>query len=600
VLGVLTAAMVTAGSVLASLAVYVWRRRGATSGLSLAILLGAVAWWAATYAVELSTHDLGARTRWGDLKYVGVCLLPPAWLVFVLRYTGRGRWVSTRLLLWLAVEPVAVWMLLALPATHDLLRFYPPSAAQEELPVVGTGPLFWVHLAYANVTVLTATVLFVSSMVRLARVYLTSALVLVAAALLPWAANLLHNFAVGPFVKVDLTPFAFIVTGGVLVWGLYRERLIDLASVAWGLVVETTPDAVILLDAFGRVVDVNPATTRLLGRTRADLVGLELDAVLDAPELGDGRIGGEPDTESEMAIVVDRQVRHFDVRRHDLSDTTGPSGQLVTLRDITPRKENEARLRQLLAERTRVATALQASLLPTRLPAIPQCEFGAVYEPAGDGHEIGGDFYDVFPQGCGRWGIALGDVSGKGAEAAAATALIRYTLRALAIDTADPVEVLTKLNSVLLDEGTEERFCTLVYAVAELEPSGLHLRLCLGGHHPPLLRRRDGRVEHVGTPGTALGLVPDPELVEASLNLHPGDLLCLFTDGLLEARRGLELFGSERAVSLLDRLDGRPAQQVVEELAISARDFQQGQLADDLAVLAISVRPPVARPVCHT
>jgi PAS domain S-box-containing protein len=591
----LTGAMVTAAAVLASMAVYVWRRRGATSGLSLAILLGAVAWWAATYAVELSTVDLDARIRWGDLKYVGVCILPPAWLVFVLRYTGRDRRVNRRLLLWLAVEPAAVCLLLAVPATHDLLRFYAPSAARDELPVVSTGPLFWVHLAYANAMVLTATVLFVSSMVKLARVYLTSAMVLVAAALLPWAANLLHNFEVGPFIRMDLTPFAFIVTGGVLVWGLYRERLIDLASVAWGLVVQTTPDGIILLDAFGRVVDVNPATTRLLGRTKADLVGLELDAVVSAAELGDGRIGSQPDSESELAIAVDGQVRHFDVRRHPLADTSGPSGELVTLRDITPRKENEARLRQLLVERTRVATALQASLLPTRLPSIPHCEFGAVYEPAGDGHEIGGDFYDVFPQGFGRWGIALGDVSGKGAEAAAATALIRYTLRTLALDTADPVEVLTKLNSVLLDEGAEERFCTLVYAVVELEPSGLHLRLCLGGHHPPLLRRLDGRVEHVGTPGTALGMVPDPELVESRLNLHPGDLLCLFTDGLVEARRGLELFGAERVASLLDRPCGRPAQEVVEELAVSARDFQQGQLTDDLAVLAVSVGPAVAR-----
>ncbi|HJR38403.1 MAG TPA: histidine kinase N-terminal 7TM domain-containing protein, partial [Nocardioidaceae bacterium] len=218
-LGVLTGAMVAAGAVLAVLAGYVWIRRGSASGLSLAVLLAAVAWWAGFYAIELSTTDLEARIRWGDLKYVGVSLLPPAWLVFVLQYTGRTRWVTRRLLLLLAIEPVVVWILLAVPATHDLLRFYPASATGDEIPVVGTGPLFWVHLAYSNVLVLGATGLFVLSMARLARVYRVSAAVLVSAALLPWVANLLHNFGIGPFAEMDLTPFAFIVTGGVLVWG---------------------------------------------------------------------------------------------------------------------------------------------------------------------------------------------------------------------------------------------------------------------------------------------------------------------------------------------------------------------------------------------
>ncbi len=589
-LGVLTGAMVAAGVVLALLAVYVWRRRGAAAGLSLAVLLSAVAWWAATYAVELGTDDLGARMRWGDLKYVGIAVLPPAWLVFVLQYTGRGRLVTRRLLAVLAIEPLLVWTLLAVPATHDLLRFYPEGAGAEEIPVVGTGPLFWVHLVYANVMVLTATVLFVISMAKLARVYRLSALVLVAAALLPWVANLLHNFAVGPFVTIDLTPFAFIVTGGVLVWGLYRERLINLAPAAWGFVVETMSDPVILLDAFGRVVDVNPATSQLLGRSRSDLVGYELGAVLvGQPQLVGRPAGDDIDIGTEVTFPLAGGDRHFDVRRQQLADTTGPSGELLVLRDITARKDDEARLRQLLGERTRVANALQTSLLPTELPAIPNCELAALYEPAGDGHEIGGDFYDVFPLGTGRWGMVLGDVSGKGAEAAAVTGLIRYTLRTLAMDAVDPSQVLTRLNEVLLGDDADERFCTLVYAVVETGGPGLRMQLCLGGHHPPLLRHADGRVEPVGELGTALGLIPDPELRDTEVELEPGDLVCLFTDGLVEARRGRDLFGSDRAATQLGSEESTKPQEVVEQLARVAREFQQGQLTDDLAVLAVSV-----------
>ena len=591
-LAVLTGAMVTAGVVLALLAIYVWRRRGSASGLSLAVLLAAVAWWAGAYAIELGTADLNARIVWGDIKYIGVSLLPPAWLVFVLQYTGRGHLVTRRRLILLAVEPVTVWVLLAVPATHDLLRFYPASAAGEEIPVVSTGPLFWVHLVYANALVLTATALFVLSMAKLARVYRVSAAVLVSAALLPWAANLLHNFEVGPFAELDLTPFCFIVTGGVLVWGLYRERLIDLSSVAWGFVVETMPDAVILLDAFGRVVDVNPATTRLLGARRADLVGLELGGVLvDQPQLVVRRQGDDTDNETEVTLQVDGHVRHFDVRQQLLADPAGPSGELVVLRDITARKDDEARLRHLLAERTRIASALQASLLPAQLPDIPGCELAALYEPAGDGHEIGGDFYDIFPLGADRWGVALGDVSGKGAEAAAVTGLVRYTLRTLAMGAEDPSQVLAKLNEVLLREAADERFCTLIYAVAVPDEAGLRLRLCLGGHHPALLRRSDGVVEPVGRLGTALGLVADPDLHDANVKLEPGDVLCLFTDGLVEARRGRELFGSDRAATELVAQTSA-LQELVDRLARAARQFQQGQLTDDLAVLAISAQAP--------
>lgn len=594
-LGVLTGAMVTAAVVQASLAVYVWRLRGSAAGLTLAVLLAAVAWWAGAYAIELSTGDLGARVRWGDLKYVGVCILPPAWAVFVLQYTGRTRWVTRRVVAWLAVEPVLVLVLLAIPATHDLLRFYPTSEAGDEIPVVATGPLFWVHLAYSNVLVLGATALFVLSMAKLARVYRVSAVVLVGAALLPWVANLLHNFAVGPFARIDLTPFGFIVTGAVLVWGLYRERLLNLGSVAWGFVVDTMPDAVILLDAFGRVVDVNPATTRLLANRRADLVGRELREVLvDQPQLtgpqvpSDAGEGGE----TEVRFSVEGGTRHFDVRRQILSDSTGRYGELVVLRDITARKHDEARLRHLLAERTRIATALQASLLPTELPSIPGCDLATLYAPAGDGHEIGGDFYDVFPLGPGRWGIALGDVSGKGAEAAAVTALIRYTLRTLSLDAATPSEVLTRLNEVLLRDSTDERFCTLVYATAEESGPGLRLTMCLGGHHPPLWRHADGTVEPVGVLGTALGLIEEPDLHDAVVQMRPDDLLCLFTDGLIEARHGLDLFGSERAARQLEELPDASPQAAVDQLAGAARCFQQGQLTDDLALLAVSVRGP--------
>ena len=164
---------------------------------------------------------------------------------------------------------------------------------------MGTGPAFWVHLVYANVILLGATGLFVASMVRLSRTYWQMALALVAASLLPWVANLLHNFEVGWFARMDLTPFAFIVTGGVLVWGLYRERLVNLTPLARSIIVDNMADAVFVLDAFGRVVDVNPAAALVLGTTRPGLVGLPLEELLPRPATPVAH--GEPTQEAYAA-----------------------------------------------------------------------------------------------------------------------------------------------------------------------------------------------------------------------------------------------------------------------------------------------------------
>ena len=306
--------MVTAGLVLAGLAAYVARRRGTPMGWSLAVLLLAVAWWGLAYAVELSVDGIADRSRWGDLKYAGVVALAPAWFVFVLQYTGSRLRVTRRLVALLAVAPVATMVLLAVPATHDLVRSYPPGAGSEELPIVRTGPAFWAVFAYNNLLIVAATVLFVASMVRLARTYLRMALLLLAAALLPWAANLLHNFEVGWFAHIDLTPFAFTVTGGLLVWGLFRERLVDIAPLARSAVVESMADAVFVLDAFGRIADVNPSGARLAGTDRGALLGRnlrELLSVSEGAQLGPSALTLEDDAGGR---------RSFDVALQQLSD----------------------------------------------------------------------------------------------------------------------------------------------------------------------------------------------------------------------------------------------------------------------------------------
>jgi PAS domain S-box-containing protein len=593
VLTLLATLMVVGGLILAGLAAHVAWRRESHIGWSLATLLVSVAWWGLAYAVELSVADIATKSRWGDLKYVGITTLVPAWLVFVLQYTGRGRHVTKRLIALLAIEPVLTLMLLAVPATHDLVRSYPASAASERLPIVEVGPAFWVILIYNNLLLVGATTLFVASMVRLSRTYRRMAWSLLAAALLPWAANLLHNFEVGWFARIDLTPFAFTVTGGLLVWGMFHERLVQLAPLARSAVLESMADAVFVLDPFGRIVDVNPAAVNLTTLTRASLLGRRLEDVLDgtsmtsvnATELA---LAGAPGTPSQRAFDISRQ--------HLTDDSARAAGELVVLREITQRVRDQERLQRVLAEQSRVANALQASMIPPTLPDVTGIELASRYEPAGDGSEVGGDFLDVFGVDPQTWAFMLGDVSGKGAEAAAASAAARYTVRALVGTDGSPARTLREVNARLLAQTDAERHCTLAHGYLRPMTDGVQVTVTLAGHPRPLVLRATGEVDEVGHPGTALALIDDPELHDATFHLAPGEVLCLFTDGLTEARRGREMFGTDRLAELLQRYGRLRVDELADAMIDAARTFHGDQLKDDLAVLLIRSSGPEDQP----
>ena len=578
-----------AGLVLAGLAAYVAWRRGTRMGWSLAVLLVAVAWWGTAYAVELSVDEVAAKGLWGDLKYAGIVTLAPAWLVFVLQYTGRGRRVTRRLVTLLTIPAVAALVVLALPATHDLVRSYGETAPADELPIVESGPAFWVIFGYNNLLLVGATVLFLASMVRLARTYRRMAVVLLGSALLPWAANILHNLEVGWFARIDLTPFAFTITGGLLVWGLFEERLVDLAPLARSAVVESMADAVFVLDAFGRIVDVNPAAVALADRSWMELVGRRLRDLAHLAGIAEVGPGG-----LVLGDPASGDQRTFDVSHQPLHDVAGrTAGELVVLREVTERVRDQERLQQVLEDRSRVAATLQASMVPTRLPEIPRCELASRYVPAGDGGEIGGDFLDVFPLDDETWAFVLGDVSGKGAEAAAVSAATRYTLRALARPGSSPATTLREVNAVLQAQTESERHCTLVHG--HLRPPGdadapgapVRISLSLAGHHWPLVLRTTGKVDEVGMLGTALALFDDPELHDSDVELAPGEVLCVFTDGLLEARRERDQFGSDRVADLMRQHSGLSADDMAGVVLDAVRAFHGDELVDDLAMLVV-------------
>ena len=266
------------------------------------------------------------------------------------------------------------------------------------------------------------------------------------------------------------------------------------------------------------------------------------------PFAGDGRIVVPL---SARGRVLGALAAGFDAFEPGHRDET-----LALLEDLGRRAALALDNARLYAERTAVATTLQRSLLPPDLPRIPGAQLAARYRASGEGIELGGDFYDCFATGSGDWALVIGDVCGKGAEAAAITALARYTLRAAVLHTRRPSEVLAELNEALLRQGLDYRFCTVLYASVTPKPDGCEAVLATGGHPLPLVIRAGGAVEQAGEPGTLLGIVREPQISEARVELGAGDALVLYTDGVVEASPADGALGPERLEALLRGCSG--------------------------------------------
>jgi sigma-B regulation protein RsbU (phosphoserine phosphatase) len=245
---------------------------------------------------------------------------------------------------------------------------------------------------------------------------------------------------------------------------------------------------------------------------------------------------------------------------------------------------------RLYQERTAIAKALQSSLLPPALPTGVHVEFGSRYAAAGEGNEVGGDFYDVFAVPGGLWAVAIGDVCGKGAEAAAITGLARNVLRLLGQDGTPTPAVLRRLNAAILDLGDRGRLCTALMATVRADPSGLLVRLSTAGHPPPVLITADGRASFVGTSGSLLGVFEDIDVPDDEIVLAPDGTLVFYTDGVTERRDGDRMFGDDRLLAACASAAGSSADTFAGLLEEAVRDFGDKASRDDLAILVVRAR----------
>lgn len=244
---------------------------------------------------------------------------------------------------------------------------------------------------------------------------------------------------------------------------------------------------------------------------------------------------------------------------------------------------------RLHEEQVAAATALQASLLPSALPSIPGLSLAARYHSASPGLFVGGDFYDAYPVSDSASVFAIGDVCGKGAEAAAVTGMSRDLLRMLLQDGRGLTESLRRLNQALIDHPSTSRFCTVALARVEQTDGAALARICLAGHPEPVVLRADGTTEVAGVPGDLLGVLPAEslDLAEVEVRLDPGDALVLYTDGVTERRDGRRMFGQYGLRQALSRCAGADADTLVRELEQAAQSFVDAELRDDLAILVV-------------
>ncbi|GAA4625961.1 PP2C family protein-serine/threonine phosphatase [Cellulomonas oligotrophica] len=358
----------------------------------------------------------------------------------------------------------------------------------------------------------------------------------------------------------------------------------------------TTPD--------GLIVRVNATFLTWTGHRREDLVGRR--RFVDLLPVG-GRLYHETHyaptlrmqgSAREIALeVVCADGRRLPVLVNSVLDRDADGTPRVIRTAVLDATERRRYEQELLAARRRaeesearaveLAQTLQQTLIPPTPPHIPGLDVAAAYRPAGDGRHVGGDFYDVFQVATDDWVVALGDVQGKGAEAAVVTALARYTVRAASVDHDAPSAVLRTLDRVLRQAETD-RFCTVALVRLRRTDDSWRATIACGGHPLPLLRRAGRPPEPVGTHGPLVGILPRATFTDTDVDLAPGDALVLFTDGVPEGRRGRDFYGPDRLLAVVDAHRG-PAADVTDAILADAMAFQSDEPRDDIAVVTIAV-----------
>lgn len=350
--------LVIAAAISGALAVYTWINRKAAGATLFSLMMFILFEWGTSYIFELAGTDLQTKVFWEFMKFIGVVATPVAWLLFAFEYTGRKTWVNVRNIVVLSILPLATLIVLLTNDTHRLFRIERTLGFENGFTLLETvnGPWFWVHSGYTYLLIMIGLVMVIRTLLRWPPQYRGQMVWILLATLTPLIANIVTIFSLVP-LEIDLTPYAFTVTGVGMGYALFRHRFLDIAPIARDLVIGGMTDGMIVIDANSRIVDINHAAQTMIGL--ADItrpIGKSLaDTLSQWPELIE-RYQGISEAKDEISIGEADVKRWYELNLSTLKDENqSVIGQIITIRDITERKhaesqilESEARFRQIV------------------------------------------------------------------------------------------------------------------------------------------------------------------------------------------------------------------------------------------------------------
>jgi PAS domain S-box-containing protein len=331
------------------------------------LLMLSVALWSLAYVFELGSPDLGTKILWAKIKYIGVVSVPMAWLFFVLMFTKQEQWLASRKIVLLTIIPIITLLLVWTNSLHGLIwsSIGTNNSSLSPMPILAHGAWFWIHTIYSYLILLFATILVLAALIRSSHLYSHQTVGLLISVLAPWAGNVLPFTGSTLLPDMDLTPFAFTLTGFALAWSVFGFGLLDIVSTARGEVIECMSDIVIVINALNRIVDLNPAAQHFIGVIASEAVGQPTTKVLAKwPDLL-AQTHNVSEVHSKIVLnEKDGGHRYFDLTISPLNDQhNNPTGKLLALRDITRHKQAEEVLQKAHDELERQVKERTADLV---------------------------------------------------------------------------------------------------------------------------------------------------------------------------------------------------------------------------------------------
>lgn len=373
----------------AALAIFIWCRRAAPGGTLFWFLTLAVAEWSLGYALELMSADLPTVLFWNHIAWFGAAVAPTLWFAFVLHYTGRARWLTRSTVAMLAIEPFVTLLLIWVKEFRGLLvsTIGVDTSGSFSTLVTTPGPWYWIDITYSYLLGFVGAILIFQTLMRSARLYFGQIWALLIALFIPWTANALTAFGLSPLPRLDLTPFAFTVSGVAVGWSLFRFRLLDIIPVAYETIFEEAPIGMALLSLDGMLLQVNKAFCGMVGYGERELTGRRLAVITHPDDVGkDGLLAAQMLKGAICSYKVEKRFVRKDretlwadltatiLRNHDGRAIYG----LLMLENVIERK----RVQLLEEEKHRVAYELHDGLAQVAASAYQHLQaFASHYHP---------------------------------------------------------------------------------------------------------------------------------------------------------------------------------------------------------------------------